>query len=71
MKKILISDSVDDKCTEILKSAGFDVTSKDDYSREELLAVISDYNVLIVRSSTQVDSELIEKMTNMEVIGRA
>jgi D-3-phosphoglycerate dehydrogenase len=71
MKKILISDSVDEKCTEILKSAGFSVDYKTDFSKDELLNVIPDYNVLIVRSSTQVDSELIEKMQSMEVIGRA
>jgi len=71
MKKILISDSVDEKCTEILESAGFDVNYKTDFSKEELLAVIPDYNALIVRSSTQVDAELIDGMTQMEVIGRA
>ncbi|MBE0572036.1 MAG: phosphoglycerate dehydrogenase, partial [Ignavibacteriaceae bacterium] len=71
MKKILISDSVDEKCTEILKSAGFDVDYKTDFSKDELLNVIPDYHALIVRSSTQVDSKLIEKMKNMEVIGRA
>jgi len=71
MKKILISDSVDEKCTEILKTAGFDVNYKTDFSKEELLSVIPDYNALIVRSSTQVDAELIEKMEKMEVIGRA
>jgi D-3-phosphoglycerate dehydrogenase / 2-oxoglutarate reductase len=71
MKKILISDSVDEKCTEILKSAGFDVNYKTDFSKKELLSVISDYNALVVRSSTQVDAELIDRMTKMEVIGRA
>jgi D-3-phosphoglycerate dehydrogenase / 2-oxoglutarate reductase len=71
MKKILISDSVDEKCTEILKSAGFSVDYKNDFSKDELLNAISDYNALIVRSSTQVDAELIEKMQSMEVIGRA
>jgi len=71
MKKILISDSVDEKCTEILRSAGFDVKYKNDFSREELLSAIPEYNALVVRSSTQVDAELIEKMSDMEVIGRA
>ncbi len=71
MKKILISDSVDEKCTEILKSAGFDVNYKTDFSKEELLGAIADYHALVVRSSTQVDAELIEKMDKMEVIGRA
>ena len=71
MKKILISDSIDEKCTEILKTAGFDVNYKTDLSKNDLLETISDYHALIVRSSTQVDAELIEKMTNAEVIGRA
>ena len=71
MKKILISDSVDEKCTEILKSAGFSVDYQTDFSKDELIYVIHDYNVLIIRSSTQVDAELIEKMESMEVIGRA
>ncbi len=71
MKKVLISDSIDEKCTEILKSAGFEVKYKTDFSKKELLSEIADYNALVVRSSTQVDSELIEKMDKMEVIGRA
>ncbi len=40
-------------------------------SRDEIKKVIQDYNGLIVRSETQVDSELISLMNNMEVIGRA
>jgi len=71
MKKILISDSVDEKCSAILKSAGFEVEFKTDLSKDDLLEIISDYNALIVRSSTQVDAELIEKMDRIEIIGRA
>lgn len=71
MKKILISDSVNQKSIEILQSAGYSVTYKTDYSRNELLKVIPDYNALIVRSSTKVDAELISYMKSMEVIGRA
>lgn len=71
MKKILISDSVDKKCTEILKAAGFDVDLKTDLTKEELENTIADYNALIVRSSTQVDASLVDKMESMEVIGRA
>jgi D-3-phosphoglycerate dehydrogenase len=71
MKKILICESVDDKCLSILKSAGFEVDFKTDLTKEELGNCISDYNALVIRSSTQVDSPLIERMKNMEVIGRA
>ena len=71
MKKILISDSVDEKCTAILKTAGFEADLITNLSREDLLELIPEYHALIVRSSTQVDSELITKMENIEVIGRA
>lgn len=71
MKKILISDSVNQKSIEILQSAGYSVTYKTDYSRNDLLNIISEYNGLIVRSATKVDAELISKMKSMEVIGRA
>lgn len=40
-------------------------------SREELLAVIGDYDALIVRSATKVDKELLERATNLKVVGRA
>ena len=71
MKKILISDSVDEKCIKILKSAGFEVDNQTNFSMEELIKTIPEYHALVVRSSTQVDADLIAKMENMEVIGRA
>jgi D-3-phosphoglycerate dehydrogenase len=71
MKKILISDQVNEKSVSILKTAGFDVTYKPGLDKSEIHQIISDYNALIVRSATQVDAKLIELMQNMEVIGRA
>jgi D-3-phosphoglycerate dehydrogenase len=71
MKKILISDPVDHKCEEILKGAGFDVDFRTRLSNDELFHIIKKYNGLIVRSETKATSELISKMENMEVIGRA
>ncbi len=71
MKKILISDPVDQKCGEILKEAGYEVDFKTGLSGDELTGIIKDYNGLIVRSETKVTPELISKMNKMEVIGRA
>ncbi|HQJ45981.1 MAG TPA: hypothetical protein PK195_05010, partial [Ignavibacteriaceae bacterium] len=71
MKKILISDQVNEKSVALLKSAGFEVTYNTQLTREELIKTIPDYNSLIVRSATKVDAELISNMVNMEVIGRA
>jgi hypothetical protein len=44
MKKILISGSIDEKCTDILKSAVYEVDYKTDFSKTELLNLIADYN---------------------------
>ena len=46
MKKILVSDFVNEICTEILKSAGFDVNYKTDFSK-------SDYKPGMLSSVTQ------------------
>ena len=67
MKKILISDPVDQRCGEILKEAGFIVEYKTGLSPDELLGIIHNYNGLIVRSETKVTPELISKMVNIEV----
>ncbi len=71
MKKIIITDSVDKKCANILESAGFEVTYKPGMPKEEIKKVIKDFNGMVVRSDTQVTPDLIELMDNMEVIGRA
>ncbi len=71
MKKIIITDSVDKKCIELLETEGYNVTYNPGMPKEEIKKVISDYNGLIVRSDTKVTPDLIELMDNMEVIGRA
>jgi len=71
MKKIIITDAVDKKAVGVLEQAGYQVTYKPGMPKEEIQAVIKDYNGLIVRSETKVTPDLIELMDNMEVIGRA
>lgn len=39
--------------------------------KEELIAVIKDYDGLVVRSATKVTADVIEAATNLKVIGRA
>jgi D-3-phosphoglycerate dehydrogenase len=71
MKKIIVTDAVDKKCVGILEAAGYEVKYQPGLSLDEITNVIHDYNGLIVRSETQVNTELISLMENMEVIGRA
>jgi len=69
--KILITDPVDQYMIKTLQEYGLIVDYKPEISREELLKVISDYQILIVRSRTKVDKEIIEKGINLKVIARA
>jgi D-3-phosphoglycerate dehydrogenase len=69
--KVLIADALSDKAVEILKSAELTVDTKTGLKGEDLQAIISDYDALIVRSATKATKDIIEKGANLKVIGRA
>jgi D-3-phosphoglycerate dehydrogenase / 2-oxoglutarate reductase len=69
--KILITDPVDDACVDILREEGFSVERKTGLSEEELGALIGGYDVLIVRSGTQVTAGIIGYGAKLKIIGRA
>ena len=71
MKKILISDSIDKKCSGILQNYEYEVTYKPGMTPDQIKSEITNYNGLIVRSETKVNAELISRMNEMEIIGRA
>jgi len=50
MNKILISDSIDIKCKEILEDAGIEVTYLPEITPDEIKNIIGEYNGLVVRS---------------------
>lgn len=72
MHKILISDKLGQAGLDRLDKMD-DVTydMKTGLSREELLAIIGDYDALIVRSGTKPDAEILEAGKNLKVVGRA
>lgn len=69
--RILITDPVDDACVEILKGEGFCVDKKTGFDEAQIADIIGTYHVLIVRSGTQVTRTIIERGTNLKIIGRA
>ena len=71
MPKVLISDPMDPKAAEIFRASGVEVDEKPGLSRDELKAVIGDYDGLAIRSATKVDAELLDAAPNLKVIGRA
>jgi D-3-phosphoglycerate dehydrogenase len=68
--KVLVKEKIADAGVELLQSK-YDVTIGVDWDEAELAARIGEFDALLVRSATQVDAALIEKATNLKVIGRA
>ena len=72
MYKILVSDKLGQAGLDILEQAddvAYDM--KTGLSKEELIAIIPEYDALIVRSGTKPDAEIIAAGKNLKVIGRA
>lgn len=67
INKVLISDSCDPRCADILRQAGCEVTVKTDHTKEQLIKAIKEYDALIVRSATKVTSEVINAGTKLKV----
>jgi len=69
--KILVCDPIDDVGIKKLEKAGFKVDIKPTITPDELKKNISNYDVLIVRSRTKVNKEVLETATRLKVVGRA
>ncbi len=71
MPKVLISDKMDPKAAEIFRQRGVQVDEITGKTKEELIAIIGDYDGLAIRSSTKVTKEVLAAATNLKVVGRA
>ncbi|MEP1151438.1 MAG: phosphoglycerate dehydrogenase [Balneola sp.] len=69
--KVLLLDSVDAICAQVFNARGIQADQPGKLTEEELFDRIADYDGMVVRSATTVTPELLEKATNMKVIGRA
>lgn len=69
--KVLIADELSAKAIEILKSNNLIADVKTGLKGEELQAIISDYDALIVRSAAKVTKEIIANGNKLRIIGRA
>src|SRR5882757_2066281 len=65
--KVLIRETIADAGIDLLR-AKFDVVIDTDSPLEE---IVGDYDALIVRSATKVTADIVERGTNLKVIGRA
>src|SRR4030095_3784709 len=71
MPKVLISDQMDPKAAEIFRANGVEVDEKTGLSKDELIAIIGNYDGLAIRSATKVTKEVLAAATKLKVVGRA
>src|SRR4030042_5779452 len=68
--KVLVTDSISEEGIAVLRGrAQLDIKNK--LTQEELVAIIGDYEALVVRSQTKVSAEIIEAGKKLQVIARA
>jgi D-3-phosphoglycerate dehydrogenase len=70
--KVLLLDGIDPAGISVIKRANsIEPIVRDKISREELMSLAGEADGIIVRSSTSVDRELMQKAGRLKVIGRA
>ncbi len=70
-ERVLVSDPLSEQGIAVLKQAGLDVDVNTGLSEEELIAVIGQYDGLVVRSQTQVTAKVIAAGKKLKAVGRA
>lgn len=70
--RVLIADSLASEGPLAVASRDeIQVDNRQGIEREELLAIIADYQALVVRSRTQVDEAVLTAGVNLQIVGRA
>jgi D-3-phosphoglycerate dehydrogenase len=68
---VLICDSINQTGIDILKKAGMRVDYRPNILTDELLSIVKDYQVILVRSRTKITQEIIQAASNAKIIARA
>jgi D-3-phosphoglycerate dehydrogenase len=71
--RVLISDALSEAAVQIFRDQGVEVDFQPNLGKdkEKLAEIIGNYDGLAIRSATKVTAKLLEKATNLKVIGRA
>ncbi len=68
--KVLVKEKIGDSGVALLREH-FDVDLGVDWSEDEFLSRLPDYDGILIRSATKMTADLIERATNLRAIGRA
>jgi D-3-phosphoglycerate dehydrogenase len=69
--KVLISDPMDPNAAGIFRANGIEADERPGLSKDELKAIIGDYDGLAIRSATRVTKDVLEAAARLKVVGRA
>ena len=69
-RRVLVAEDIGESGIELLREH-FDVDLGIGWSREQLAERIVDYDGILIRSATKLDSELIDRATRLRAVGRA
>src|SRR6266568_4139359 len=69
--KVLISDKLSPAAVQIFKDRGVAADVKTGLDKDQLAAIIGDYEGLAIRSATKVTAKLLERAAKLKVVGRA
>ena len=69
--RVLISDKLSPAAVDIFKQNRVEADVKSGLDKEQLAAIIGDYDGLAVRSATKVTRKILERAPRLKVIGRA
>ena len=70
MKRILVTDNTHPILCEKLQAAGYHCDVQADLSYDDLLAVVNNYDAMVVRSKVEIDSNFLSQVTTLKCIGR-
>lgn len=68
---VLLLDNVDPVCADVFNKRGVQTEISGKLTPEELRSKIDTYDGIVVRSSTNIDADLLKYAANLKVIGRA
>ena len=71
MPKILIADKMSKKAEKIFSEKGLETDIKVGLGKDELLAIVKDYEGIVVRSSSKISEKVIKNADKLKIVGRA
>ena len=68
--KVLVCDKTEKECIEQMRAAGLTVDTQFEITPEQLMTVLPDYDIAVVRSRTKIRQPLIDVCPNLKLIVR-